>query len=129
MGITVHLAVAGGHTKLNNKQSVEQIGGYTVISSSLNMTTKKQLLLKRMIDICAGLTGCLMTVLLTAIVGPMINLKSPGPIFLHRSVSAKTVKGLRCTNSAVCIWMRKSEKRIDGTKSDERFHVQNGCAS
>lgn len=92
MGITVHLAVAGGHTKLNNKQSVEQIGGYTVISSSLNMTTKKQLLLKRMIDICAGLTGCLMTVLLTAIVGPMIYLKSPGPIFFAQERIGKNGK-------------------------------------
>ena len=92
MGITVHLVVAGGHTKLNNKQSVEQIGGYTVISSSLNMTTKKQLLLKRMIDICAGLTGCLMTVLLTAIVGPMIYLKSPGPIFFAQERIGKNGK-------------------------------------
>ena len=92
MGITVHLAVAGGHTKLNNKQSVEQIGGYTVISSSLNMTTKKQLLLKRMIDICAGLTGCLMTVLLTAIVGPMIYLKSPRPIFFAQERIGKNGK-------------------------------------
>lgn len=63
-----------------------------MISSSLNMTTKKQLLLKRMIDICAGLAGCLMTVLLTAIVGPMIYLKSPGPIFFAQERIGKNGK-------------------------------------
>lgn len=84
MGITVHLALAEEQNLPSRKQSIEKIGTYTVISSSCNMTTRRQMFFKRTMDICAGLAGCLLTAVLTVFVGPMIYIKSPGPIFFSQ---------------------------------------------
>lgn len=48
------------------------------------MATPKQLLYKRMMDIAGGLVGCILTLILTVIIGPIIYLKSPGPIFFSQ---------------------------------------------
>lgn len=84
MGITVHMTLAGVENIGAGKQHVEKMGGYTVITSSINMTTPKQLLWKRLIDIMGGLAGCLLTVILFIFVAPAIYIKSPGPIFFSQ---------------------------------------------
>ncbi len=40
--------------------------------------------LKRIIDIFGGIVGCLVTLLLTIVIGPMIYFKDPGPIFFKQ---------------------------------------------
>lgn len=37
-----------------------------------------------MMDIAGGLVGCILTLILTVIIGPIIYLKSPGPIFFSQ---------------------------------------------
>ena len=39
---------------------------------------------KRVLDITGGIVGCLATLLLIVIIGPMIYIKSPGPIFFSQ---------------------------------------------
>lgn len=84
MGLTVHLSLDAVEQPLGGKKFVEKIGDYTVVTSSINMTSPKQMLYKRTLDILGGLTGCLITLLLIIIIGPMIYLKSPGPIFFSQ---------------------------------------------
>lgn len=84
MGITVHLPLPNAHSLSGRKRSIEKVGGYMVMSSSINMATRKQMFWKRTMDICAGLTGCVMTLLLTIFIGPVIYMKSPGPIFFSQ---------------------------------------------
>lgn len=84
MGITVHLALADAQNLSDRNQSIEKIGTYMVISSSINMATKRQMFLKRCMDICAGLAGSLVTLALTVCIGPLIYFKSPGPIFFSQ---------------------------------------------
>ncbi|MFA9464598.1 MAG: sugar transferase [Velocimicrobium sp.] len=90
MGVTVHLELA----KLlhANRQTVEKIGGYTVISSSVNMANTKQLIMKRMLDICGGIVGVLITGVLFLFVAPLIYLRSPGPIFFKQERVGKNGK-------------------------------------
>lgn len=95
MGITVHQTIAEDRDFTKKKQIVERIGSYIVISSSVNVATWKQAFLKRLIDICAGLAGCMMTVLLTLIIGPIIYLKSPGPIFFAQERIGRNGKRFR----------------------------------
>lgn len=84
MGVVVHIALtkAGMHTE--NKQQVQRLGNYTVLTTSMNYATPMQLCLKRCMDVAGGLVGCLITLLLVIIVGPAIYISSPGPIFFSQ---------------------------------------------
>lgn len=84
MGVTVHLNLMKlGKLNMEN-QVVERIGGYTVLSSSINIATERQAFLKRMMDIAGGLVGSIMTILFMIVIGPIIYIKSPGPIFFSQ---------------------------------------------
>lgn len=90
MGVTVHLELA----RLNNvnRQVVEKIGGYTVLSSSLNMATPKQLFMKRMLDISGGIFGVFITAILFVFLAPIIYIRSPGPVFFKQERVGKNGK-------------------------------------
>lgn len=83
MGITVHIKLASLEDERMN-QMVETIEGNTVLSTSIMMASPSQLFLKRIMDICGGIVGLILTGILTIIIGPMIYLKSPGPIFFSQ---------------------------------------------
>lgn len=84
MGLTVHL----GLTKVTNstlgKQTIGKVGGYTVLTTSINVMTMKQAFMKRTIDILAGLVGCLATGIIFIFIAPAIYIASPGPIFFSQ---------------------------------------------
>lgn len=84
MGVVVHLKIADFYCKSGQKQIVENLGDYTVLTSSLNMANPRQLLLKRTMDICGGLVGCVITGILYLILAPMIKKQSPGPVFFKQ---------------------------------------------
>lgn len=83
MGITVHLKLARLGDELEN-QVVEKIEGYTVLSSSVNMATAKQVFFKRAMDIAGGIVGLILTGVIFIIVAPIIYIKSPGSIFFKQ---------------------------------------------
>ena len=84
MGLTVHLSLGEMEKSLSGKNFIEKIGGYSVITSSINTASPKQLLYKRLMDIAGGMVGCLITLVLIVVIGPMIYIKSPGPIFFSQ---------------------------------------------
>lgn len=81
MGITTHVAIARTRSQEEPKQFVERIGGVVYMTKTMNYASARQLFLKRAIDIAGGLVGCLLMVLIMIVVGPIIYLSSPGPIF------------------------------------------------
>ena len=81
MGITVHTGITEFDSLPSGCQQVEKIGSYTVISTSMNYADSSKLFVKRLMDIAGGLVGCFITLLITIIVGPIIYINSPGPIF------------------------------------------------
>jgi len=84
MGITVHTKIAKAG-ELSKNQTVENIGGYTVLTGSVAMVTARQLMLKRFLDILGGLVGCIFTVIAFVFVAPIIKIKSPGPVFFKQT--------------------------------------------
>ena len=56
-----------------------------------NISTRHALA-KRVLDIIGGITGCLITAVLTLILGPMIYIQSPGPIFFTQTRVGKNGK-------------------------------------
>ncbi|MCI5700625.1 MAG: sugar transferase [Lachnospiraceae bacterium] len=83
MGITVHIKLAGlEHGDVN--QIVEKLEGYTVLTVSMMFATDRQMFLKRVMDITGGIVGLILTGIITIIIGPIIYIKSPGPIFFSQ---------------------------------------------
>lgn len=84
MGVTVHLKLAKVTNIRGQKQFVERLGSYTVLTTSVNMMSARQLFIKRAMDICGGLVGCIGMGLLALFIGPAICIKSPGKIFFSQ---------------------------------------------
>ena len=84
MGITIHVKIADVNEKQGKNQTVERMENYTVITTCINMASAGQLILKRIMDICGGLVGCILTGIIFLFVAPAIYIKSPGPIFFSQ---------------------------------------------
>lgn len=84
-GITVHINVGQLPEFEGKRQFVEKIGRYTVLSTSINYATDKQLFGKRILDIIGGLVGCLITIVLFIFIAPAIKKESPGPVFFTQT--------------------------------------------
>ena len=80
MGVVTHRILAQKLPE-GQRQFVEKLGGYTVLTSSINYANPIHLLLKRCMDIAGALVGCLFMGMIVAVIGPMIRKASPGPIF------------------------------------------------
>lgn len=91
-GVTIHLNLAKITNVPGKKQFVEKVGNYTVLTTSINYTSSKQLMLKRLMDIAGGLVGCILTGIICVFVGPAIYIASPGPIFFAQERVGKNGK-------------------------------------
>ena len=91
-GVTVHLKLAKINSESGKRQFVEKIGNYTVLTTSINYASSRQLFLKRLMDIAGGLVGCIFTVILFIFVAPTIYIASPGPIFFSQERVGKNGK-------------------------------------
>lgn len=85
MGIPVHysmedmvdIGIGGGH--------VEKVCGQSVITMGVNTVSAAELFIKRLMDICGGIAGCIITAIIFVVIGPIIYMKSPGPIFFAQT--------------------------------------------
>lgn len=91
-GVVVHIHLAKISRVPGKKQFVENIGDYTVLTTSMNYATQRQLLAKRLMDIAGGLVGCILTGIVFLFVAPMIYIASPGPIFFTQERVGKNGK-------------------------------------
>lgn len=91
-GVTVHLNLTNISEVPGKKRFVGKVGNYTVLTTSLNYASAKQLLFKRCMDIAGGLVGCLITGILCIFLGPIIYISSPGPIFFGQERVGKNGK-------------------------------------
>ena len=92
MGVVVHMKLAKSQNLLGKKQFVERLGTYTVLTTSINSVSRRQIVLKRMLDILGGLAGCIITGILCIFLGPAIYIQSPGPIFFKQTRVGKNGK-------------------------------------
>lgn len=83
MGIVVHIDINNISSDMPNK-IVEEIGGNVVVTTSVKNAASFQVLLKRGMDIAGSLAGLIITGLVCILLGPVIYLQSPGPIFFSQ---------------------------------------------
>ena len=84
MGIVIHIGLQHPVYLTGQKQVVEKIGGFVTLTSSINTASYSELVLKRLMDIAGGIVGCMITAVLTVVLGPLIYIQSPGPIFFSQ---------------------------------------------
>jgi lipopolysaccharide/colanic/teichoic acid biosynthesis glycosyltransferase len=65
-------------------QEVSKVGTYRVLTNSLKIVSTKQILYKRIMDICGGIVGCILTGIIFIFIAPAIYIQSPGPIFFKQ---------------------------------------------
>lgn len=92
MGIVVHVQVEQMYVEQWQRQTVEKFAGTTVRTLSMTMATPQELFWKRTLDVLGGIMGCIITLLLCLIIGPMIYIQSPGPIFFKQTRVGKNGK-------------------------------------
>ena len=85
MGITVHLAINNMDRIVARHKNIEWICGQATITASLGYISGRDLFLKRIMDVIGGFLGCILTGILTLIIGPLIYKEDPGPIFFHQT--------------------------------------------
>lgn len=83
MGITVHIYMEDAYQTLPNR-SIGNVFGYNVLTTTISPISFHQSLIKRFIDIVGSIVGCILCVIIAVIIGPIIYLKSPGPIFFSQ---------------------------------------------
>ena len=67
-----------------NRSSIDDFGGYSVITYTRFQSSYKRLLIKRVMDIAGGLVGMLITLLFFPFVAIAIKLDSPGPVLFSQ---------------------------------------------
>ena len=92
MGAVVHIRLLQAGGLSGRKQLVERLGNYTVLTTSINYASDRQMLLKRLLDILGGLAGSLATIILSLILAPIILIQSPGPLFFVQERVGKNGK-------------------------------------
>lgn len=83
MGVQVHMCLDFFLDGIESA-TMENINGCTVITAAMHQPTMKQKVVKRLMDICGGLVGLVITGILVVIFGPIIKIQSPGPIFFKQ---------------------------------------------
>lgn len=81
MGIIIHYQMPVPELTGAKQKVLSQTGTSYNVTYASKMVPVGQLMVKRIIDICGALVGCVILALITVVFGPLIKLESPGPIF------------------------------------------------
>ncbi len=84
MGITIHYQIPVPELYGARQKVLSQFGRFYTVTYANRVAPVGQLLLKRILDICGALAGCVVLAVLTVILGPLIKLESPGPVFFSQ---------------------------------------------
>ena len=122
--IYVHMCISSIVKTHGDKQLIQKINGETVVTTMMNYATPKQMLLKRTADIIGGLVGSIFTLILTIFIGPIIYIKSPGPIFFKQDrvgLNGKIFKMYKFRSMYMDAEERKKELMAQNTMSDSKM--------
>ncbi|MGN0376245.1 MAG: sugar transferase [Suilimivivens sp.] len=81
MGITIHYQIPVPELSGARQKVLSQFGRFYTVTYANRVAPVGQIFLKRVLDLCGAAVGCVVLLLLTVILGPLIKLESPGPIF------------------------------------------------
>lgn len=82
MGIVAHVSIR--NLVRLPKAVIGEVNGIPVITSVSNVVTERQIVLKRLIDICCGLLGSIVTIVVAILLVIPMMIADPGPIFFRQ---------------------------------------------
>ena len=91
MGVTVYFGLDMELGTISNA-SIETLGDYTLVSSTISTGSAGELFVKRLFDIIVSFVGVIFTGLLYVIFAPIIKIQSPGPAFFAQERVGKNGK-------------------------------------
>ena len=121
MGVTTHLKLDGLDNPFHREQTVQRVAGYSVLTYSVVSIPENQMAMKRVLDIFGGIVGCLLCGILILILGPIIFIASPGPIFFTQTRigrNGKTFKIYKFRSMYMDAEKRKAELEAENEVSD-----------
>lgn len=83
MGITVHIYMEDAYDSLPNR-CISNVFGYNVLTTTISPISFRQSLFKRCFDLAGGIVGVFLALLIGIVIGPVIFIKSPGPILFSQ---------------------------------------------
>lgn len=95
MNMVVHICVGLESDFPMRKRTIEQFGEYMVVTVSSSVLSDREAFIKRLMDITGGFIGCILSALITLVIGPIIYIKSPGPIFFSQERVGRNGKTFR----------------------------------
>lgn len=123
-GVVVHVGLHNVVDIPGRRQFAENIAGYTVLTTSVNSASTKQLVMKWVMDIVLGISGCMATALIFLFVAPAIYIASPGPIFFAQErvgKNGKTFKMYKFRSMYMDAEERKAELMKDNKMGDAKM--------
>lgn len=121
MGITVHVDLNMDEHGLSEKRFVERVGKCSVITATINYTSTLDYIIKRFMDIIGGFFGSIAAILVCLVVGPIIKIKSPGPLLFSQERigrNGKKFKMYKIRSMCVDAESKKDELRNENTIAD-----------
>ena len=111
-GITTHLSLGKAESRIGRRQQIENVEGYAVLTTTINQLTFTQAFFKRTLDILGGLVGSIMAIIAIIVFGPIIFIKSPGPILFKQKrvgCNGKTFNFLKIRSMVMNADAKKTE--------------------
>lgn len=127
MGITVHRVMDLETPNMLNA-TINQIGSYTVVTSTIMRATMGELLLKRIFDIVVSIIGLFFTAVFTVILTPIIKAQAPGPVFFAQTrvgKNGKTFKMYKFRSMYMDAEERKKELMAQNEMKGLMFKMKN----
>lgn len=84
MGISVKLNIDLFDMEIDTEKYIDKVGAYNTVCFAPKITPLHMVLIKRLLDITGGVLGLVVTAFVSIILGPLIKLESPGPIFFSQ---------------------------------------------
>lgn len=113
MAVTVHTKLVNTVNVTGQSQFVERMGPFTVLTTSVKMVSQKQMFFKRLLDICGGLVGCLISGILYLFVAPCIRILSPGPVIFSQVRVGKNGKRFKIYKfRSMCLNAEEKKKEM-----------------
>ena len=112
MGITLHQNLVDIPVLNDQKQRVERMGQYTVLTTSINMASSRQLFIKRTMDIIGGSIGCIIAGFLFLFLSPFIYISSPGPVLFSQIRVGKNGKKFKIYKFR-SMYMDAEKRKVD----------------
>ncbi|MGN0352987.1 MAG: sugar transferase [Roseburia sp.] len=83
LGVTVHFSLVH-ESSLRPNKVVEKYGHYMVLTTSMRIASRRELFVKRAIDIIGSIVGLVIMGIAFLIFAPIIKIQSPGPVFFSQ---------------------------------------------